>query len=340
MGQRGNKGEWSELYAFLKILIDGFAHEADNNLNKKPAKYDFVSLLRDDHGEMRIIPTRESQYGEEHVVSRQRLISFTVELFQLIVNGVGVFELSEAKKIMSALGLKNIKAPAGLKTDLLAKIKTPQTGEEIDRGFSIKSQLGNPSTLINASSHTRFEYFVPLPKKDIEDVWVHAGAKGIQDKVRALHQQGLILSSRGAVSPVMRGNLSFWGEEFQLAIGQLILNSYLEGSRKISNLCHGESYGEEPFKYKVKEFLAANALGMVPSRAWNGKHPVHGGYIVVGKNGELLVLNAEKGDDFRDYLFKQSTFDTPSSSKYEVGSLDSVADGTSMILTMQVRFQA
>mgnify|MGYP000547623302 CR=1 FL=1 len=340
MAKGANKGEWSEFYAFLKILIEGFAHEADKDLKKKPTKYDFVSLLRDDSGEMRVIPTRESQYGEEKVITRQNLISFTLDLFKSIKRGDGSFELPETKDVLSALGLEKIKASSVSKTDLLAKIKSPATGEEIDRGFSIKSQVGSPSTLINASSHTRFEYFIPISIHEIQEIWKNAGAKGPRDKVRSLQKQGLAVSPRGAVSPVFRGNLSFWGEEFQIYLGGLLLNSYLEESRQIQDLCIGEKFGSGAFKYKLKEFLAASALGMVPSKEWDGKHPVHGGYIVVGENGELLVLSAEKGDDFRDYLFERSSFDTPSSSKFEVCSLASVSDGTSMTLTLQVRFKA
>jgi hypothetical protein len=340
MFKGANKGEWSELYAFLKLLIEGFAHEADKDLKKKPAKYDFVSLLRDDSGEMKVIPTRESHYGEEETVSRQSLISFTLELFSKIKSGDGAFELAEAKDVLSALGLERIKASATSKTDLLAKIKSPATGEEIDRGFSIKSQLGSPSTLINASSHTRFEYFLPLPVNEIEQIWAADGAHGPQDKIRSLNQKGVVISSRGAISPVFRDNLSFWGNEFHSSVGLLFLEAYLAGSRKISDLCTGNVFGSEAFKYKLKEFLAASALGMMPSKPWDGKHPVHGGYIVVGKNGELLVLSAEKGDDFRDYLFERSSFETPSSSRFQVASLTSVSDGSAMTLTMQIRFQA
>lgn len=340
MVKGANKGEWSELYAFLKLLVEGFAHEADKDLKKKPTKYDFVSLLRDDSGQMKIIPTRESHYGEDDTVSRQSLISFTLELFNLIKNGDGAFQLPETKAILSALGLEKIKASSNSKTDLMAKIKSPATGEEIDRGFSIKSQLGSPSTLINASSHTRFEYFIPMTTGEIEGMWAKDGADGAQDKVRSLHNNGVVISSRGAISPVFKDNLSFWGDEFHSSLGRLFLHAYLAGSRNMSTLCTGDVFGSGSFKYKLKEFLAASALGMMPSKPWDGKHPVHGGYIVVGKTGELLVLSAERGDDFRDYLFERSSFETPSSSRFEVGSLSSVADGASMTLTMQIRFQA
>jgi len=339
MGWGANKGEWSELYVFLKILVEGFAHEADKDLKKKDAKYDFVSLLRDDSGEMKVFHTRESQYGEDSVVSRQNLMGLTIKLFESIKNGVGSFELPEITHAMNALGLNKIKTGSWQKTDLLAKIKSPMTGEETDRGFSIKSQLGSPSTLVNASSHTRFEYLIPLTKQEIKDIWKTAKTDSIQDRLRALENEKVAVESLGAISPVLRESLSFWGEEFQIDLGQLFLLGYLDGDRKITSLCKGDKFGSEGFKYKVKGLLAATALGMTPSKPWNGKHPVHGGYIVLNKNGELLVLDADKGDDFRDYLFEQAAFETPSSSRHEVGTLQEIGGATKMILTMQIRFQ-
>lgn len=340
MSWGANKGEWSELYAFLKLLLEGFAHEADMNLGKKPARYEFVALLRNDSGEMRTIQTRKSQYGASPGISSQKISEFTKELFESIRGGVGSFELPGAEEIMKSLGLTKIKASSGVKTDLLGKIKSPTTGEEIARGFSIKSQLGSPSTLINASSHTRFLYCLDLSKIQIEEQFREFESLPIRDKVRLLDKHGVLFESKGALSPALKENLSFWGDEFEVLLGKLMLSSYLEGTKKISELCRGPFFGSEPFKYKMKSFLEATALGMVPSKPWDGNHPVHGGYIVVGKDGELLILDANAGDAFRDYLFANSSFETPSSSRHEVGTLNSTVGGSSMTLTLQVRFKA
>ena len=43
----GNKGEWSELYVFLKLLGDGVLYAADEKLNKKEdLYYPLVEILR------------------------------------------------------------------------------------------------------------------------------------------------------------------------------------------------------------------------------------------------------------------------------------------------------
>ena len=43
----GNKGEWSEIYVFLKLLADGRLNAADANLNAIPnVYYPIIKILR------------------------------------------------------------------------------------------------------------------------------------------------------------------------------------------------------------------------------------------------------------------------------------------------------
>lgn len=35
----GNKGEWSEIYIFLKLLVDGKLYAADRKMNRLPNTY-------------------------------------------------------------------------------------------------------------------------------------------------------------------------------------------------------------------------------------------------------------------------------------------------------------
>ena len=49
MTLKGNKGEWSELYTFLKLLADGRLYCGDGNLNRYDDKfYPILEMFRDD----------------------------------------------------------------------------------------------------------------------------------------------------------------------------------------------------------------------------------------------------------------------------------------------------
>ena len=44
---KGNKGEWSEIYAFLKLISDGKLYAADKNLEKIPNLfYPIIKIIR------------------------------------------------------------------------------------------------------------------------------------------------------------------------------------------------------------------------------------------------------------------------------------------------------
>jgi len=47
---KGNKGEWSELYVFFKLLADGKLFSADEKLNKTESYIEINSIYRKDSG--------------------------------------------------------------------------------------------------------------------------------------------------------------------------------------------------------------------------------------------------------------------------------------------------
>ncbi len=50
----GNKGEWSEIYVFLKLLAEGKLNAADANLRAIPnAYYPIIKILRGDGTEIK-----------------------------------------------------------------------------------------------------------------------------------------------------------------------------------------------------------------------------------------------------------------------------------------------
>ena len=59
MTKKGNKGEWSEFYAFLKLLVDKKVHGADENLK----------IIEDLHYPVRKIFRKENEEIKEYDVT-------------------------------------------------------------------------------------------------------------------------------------------------------------------------------------------------------------------------------------------------------------------------------
>ena len=59
---------------------------------------------------------------------------------------------------MAKIGVRSLKAKSSDKSDIRIRIHDINTGYETVQGFSIKSRLGSPSTLVNAGTTTNFIY--------------------------------------------------------------------------------------------------------------------------------------------------------------------------------------
>ena len=88
----------------------------------------------------------------------------------------------------------------------------------------------------------------------------------------------------------------------------------------------------------MKNFLTDIALGMTPATPWTGDFQATGGYIIVREDGEVLCYHLYNHNEFQEYLFKNTRFDTPSASRYEFGSIYKENDKNYIKLNLQVRF--
>jgi hypothetical protein len=57
---------------------------------------------------------------------------------------------------------------------------------------------------------------------------------------------------------------------------------------------------DKEVSFKIKTFLRAVALGMVPSRPWDTYLNTYGGYLVVKKNGDVVCYHLYNDDKFKD----------------------------------------
>ena len=102
-------------------------------------------------------------------------------------------------------------------------------------------------------------------------------------------------------------------------------------------MIHDQKY----YEYKVKNFLTASALGMVPHTPWNGRYEANGGYLVVKDNGDLLCYHFYDRNLFEDYLFYNTKTDSPSATRnrYAILYKEKNDDRLYFKLNLQVRFK-
>ncbi len=348
-----NKGEWSELYALLKIFSERSITAADKNLQPTNESYTFLQVLREDAlnrkytydlTETNVINIFNERHELIKTVDSTNLSAKTLAIFRRIKeSSERTFTVREAVEAMDSLLLEKIKANSNEKSDITAIVQDRITsGSEL--GFSVKSQIGGASTLLNASLHTNFSFCINQFNSYADHVNETSGNSKIRDRLQQIMNDGATLEFVKVASQSFMRNLQLIDTVLPQILAQMLIEYYSGGATTIPELCRavGErrpfGMGEVEISYKIKSFLRAVALGMVPSKDWSTYLSTYGGYIVVRDDGMLLCYHLYNDDEFRDYLFNNTKLDTPSSTRHNFGTVYFDDLRPMMDLNIQIRF--
>ena len=355
---KGNKGEWSEFYTFIKLLADQQLNAADENLNEiKEIFYPILKIIRQEAigrvdyefakgGKIRILQTG----NEITLVEGSDLKVKVADIFKAIRSGTeSTFTIPTASELMSRFHATRLNAGNARKEDITLKIHDHVTGTEPEVGFSIKSMLGAASTLLNPSAATNFIYKIKgLNENKIAEINSIDTRSKVRDRLSSIVSAGGSFAYIGVSSETFVRNLRRVDTVLPEIMAQLLLAFYLgKGSALpdlVTNLGDGETsilsfdLDRSDYEFKIKSLLHNVALGMVPDTAWDGLIRANGGYIIVREDGEIVCYHLYNADAFRSYLFKNTRFDTPSTTRYGFGKVYRENGSLFIKLTLQIRF--
>ncbi|MCO8292234.1 HpaII family restriction endonuclease [Tetragenococcus halophilus] len=357
MSNKYNKGEWSELYAFLYSLTNGVIYGADEDLNKdKNIKYNVVSAFQSDIEYMRNLEKEIVEFiinGESYFVTIEDLKNNTERLFYQIKDGRGsTFEIPDIESLIEKLGIRTLKAGNRLKGDLVLKIHDPMIASEPVLSFSVKSHIGSKPTLVNSSKGTNFLFKIAsasgseeLSNEVVGEINGITGSGKIKKRISEIYDKGNTLELKEVSSAVFSRNLKMIDFKMPEILAALCLESYFVKGKRIPDVV--DSYAANNsledkglIEYKVKQFLIACALGMVPLTPWEGLEEANGGYLVVKDDADVLCYHIYNRNKLSQYLYTHTTFDTPSTSRYSVGKIlnDQITGERNFRLNLQIRF--
>ena len=94
------------------------------------------------------------------------------------------------------------------------------------------------------------------------------------------------------------------------------------------------------YEFKTKQFLEMAALGMTQGTLWDVRESVTGGIILVKEDGGIVCYHLFDKEDFQNHLFRQSLFDTPSTSRHSRSEIVKTIDGKYRIsVAIQIRLE-
>lgn len=353
----GNVGEWSELYTLFKLLADGKLYAADSNTNKIPnIYYDVLKVIRTQadgkleycrSAEIKVINAETGQ----HMCSVP-IASFVEQTDNLLAcikskNGSkGAFELPDVWNFAESIKCKTLKAKSQDKADIHLMVHDIMSGRDDTFGFSIKSQLGSPSTLFNASGATNFTYKVTGHKLTEDEINTFHSFKKFKEKFDFLVSVGTDIKFVETDNKTLDFNLKMVMTEMPVVFAEMIKYYYQGKSYSISELT--DMVAESGIistldnniylRHKLKELLTNIALGMLPNTMWTGNYEATGGYIIVKDDGDVVCYHIYNHNAFKDYMYSNTRFDTPSKSKHGFGSIYEVDGQQYLKLNVQIRF--
>ena len=356
----GNKGEWSEIYVFLRLLDIGKLYAADADLNKMDdVFYNIINIVRTEKLgvlEFRVDRNagRISVYNTETaetllVLSSDEFARVADKLYDEIVAVKGAaFTSDETETFLNKININTLKAKSDNKADIHIKIHDINSGYESVQGFSIKSRLGSASTLINAGKTTNFIYeLIGNPTESVIKGFENC-SKQFKQKMAYLANAGCSLKYIGMENDIFESNLLLIDGDLPEICAFMLLEYYSTGANTVEKslesivaanpMKYNLSKGHPFYRYKFKKLLTESALGMLPSKPWDGTADATGGYIIVREDGEVLCYHLFNRNEFEDYLVKNTKFETASTSRHQFGSIYKENDKFYLKLNLQIRF--
>ena len=377
----GNKGEWSEVYALCYLLAHGKIHAADENLNRlEDVFFPIMKVFRDEgdkHHKRYIeyqLPYLINAYNayigninaiikdgddkqqtisvfvnEEFVcdISQSYIFQELEKLYHHIADSKGrTFSIDDAEQLIERLQCTKLSASSVDKADIGMELHDINTGYAPICGFSIKSDLGSPPTLLNASKATNFVFEVKnLSNQHINEINAINTKNKILDRMAAIYNYGGCLQFEN-VKTVFEDNLIMIDSRMPEILAGMLLYSFRTGcvdSEDIIDYLEKEDplgYSRSGFYgYKYKKLLCSVALGMIPSKKWDGRDEANGGYIIVKKDGDVVAYHIYNRDKFEDYLLKNTKFERGSTTKHGFATLYTENSRCFINLNLQIRFK-
>jgi type II restriction enzyme len=354
----GNKGEWSEIYALFKLLGDKQLFLGDKDIEKlEDLVYPIIKILRSENN-------GDFQYSiEDEIIlisGNEQVLKIPIDDFKtkalfllkaIKENRARTFSVPEIEKFMQSINCVSLKASSSAKTDITIVVHDQRTNQQPTLGFSIKSQLGSPSTLLNAGKTTNFIYKIggkKLTSDDINKINSIDTRSKIMDRILQIQNKGGAFEFVKTERQIFSNNLVLIDSLLPEILSQIVFDFYSSEFSHLTDLIN-KTAEKNPlnfdvenehkfYEYKIKRFLTDVALGMMPSQVWTGKYDATGGYLIVKENGDVLCYHIYNRNEFEDYLLNNTKLDTASSSRHGFGEIYEENGQLYFNLNLQIRF--
>jgi type II restriction enzyme len=357
---KGNKGEWSELYAFFELLAKKRLFSADEHLNKANEFVEIQSIFRSDSGaELNYNPSIDNTIVIVNGVTNEEILRFSNNqaneiadrILQAIRNKMRV--PTDLIEDINSLKIQKVADKTQGKGDIKIRIYDPLHGISSNQEFSIKSFLGSDPTLFNSNPTTNICYEIidknggSLTDEQIENINnIDSHHKYIK-RIAGIHEMGFLLNFHSFDDSTFKLNLELICSDLPEIIAFMVKDKYVNRTKRISDVIdrlnevnpigYDLSQGHRFYEYRIVNFLVEAAMGMTSKSVWSGKYDIVGGIIIIKPDSEMLCYHLIDFNKFRQYLRNSAKLDNPSGSKMGYGSVYKENERSFIKLNFQIK---
>ena len=342
MAFEATKREWSELYAFFRLLADGFVYAGTPDAKKnEELRWPVAMVQREEHD-----GTRQYIIDNEviHIVGENMDKRIPREDFETVAGLIlDAVKQSKEMEVTSPDGVEEFLDEVAI-FDLEAKTddRTDFYVAFYDRnaplvGLCVRSKLSPMFPLLDGGRTANFKFEqtgVKFATPTVNKINAFGEEEDVIGRMLMVERLGGNLKFNDAADKVFRSNLHMIDLHFPRVLAEMCRAMHLEGITRVNELTEYIKQlnplkikdelitKHRYYEYKMKEFLLALALGMRPAKLYNGTDSAVSGFLVVDGQGEIICYQKAHRQTFADFLYHNTRLEKGSTAKDKYGYLE------------------
>ena len=342
MAFEATKREWSELYAFFRLLADGCVYAGTPDAKKNEELCWPVAMVqREEHDGTRryIIKGEEIRIVGENIdklIPREDFDTVAELVLDAIKQSknMDVTSPDGVEEFLDEVAIFDLEAKTDDRTDFHVAFYNEHTPLV---GFCVRSKLSPMFPLLDGGRTANFKFEqtgVKFATPTVNKINAFGEEEDVVGRMLMLERLGGVLKFNDAADKIFRSNLGMIDLHFPRVLGEMCRAMHLEGITRVSELTEYIKQlnplkikdelitKHRYYEHKMKEFLLALALGMRPAKMYNGTDSAVAGFIMVDGEGGVVAYQKADRQTFADFLYNNTRLEKGPTAKDKYGYLE------------------
>lgn len=336
------KREWSELYAFFRILADGYVDEGGADpTGDAISRIPVVMVQREEHDGTRQYIIEEDNVhikGEkmDKLIPREDFGIVAELLYKAMAESSddNVMSPDGVEEFLDEVAIYDLEAQTDDRTDFSVAFYSVDAPLY---GFCVRSRLGKMFPLLDGGRTANFKFEqvgIKFATPTVNKINSFGEDDDVVGRMLMIERLGGQLKYSDVADKVFRNNLAMIDLRFGRVAAEMVRTIHLDGITKVRDLTEAVELSNPHkikdelinkngyYRHKVKEFLLALATGMRPAKIYYGPDSAISGLMFVCADGSMKCYRRENRRPFVDFLYNNTRLEKGPTSKDKYGFLE------------------